>query len=765
MTTTDNQLKNIRNVIRLTKEKLEDMNKEFGKHQHPHPLYIQEYEQLTNKIHDFQLKEQQLLDKVIIPSSETEDEDDDEEEEEKLPSPTNSSTSSPKLPLKSPVRSTIKVLLPNAQFTRVHVKPGVTLKGSLAKAMKLRDFEPDRCLVFIQKPWPRKFIPWDVDLSMLAAEELSVEFISQHLPTDKPLCHNYVRKTFFTIAFCDLCRKLLFHGCYRCATCGLRVHQRCIHRAYSYCDGGDDYHSHYGSPNRISEPMYNQPFPDVSHTLPTYVSSPFNQFQTLPNQRNTRKRPPPICQRERSTSAPNVCCNLVNSSFLTSEQESGRKNMDYPGDHSNVAAPGTNHSNRSNMSHRQALQYKDKRHASDSITAICKISPFFSSFMSRGHNTNCLAPPNSGSSHSQGNSPTKIHSARGSPTNQSEQMRPRAKSVESELGQHVRLRRDSNEEWELPDKEIILIRRIGSGSFGTVFCGHWHGPVAVKKLNVVHPTPAQLEAFKNEVAVLKKTRHLNILLFMGYTIEPQLQIVTQWCEGSSLYKRLHVEETKYDMSQLVEIGRQTSQGMDYLHAKFIIHRDLKSNNIFLTEDFTVKIGDFGLATVKARWSGSHQFQQPTGSILWMAPEVIRMKDDNPYTFQSDVYAYGIVCFELMTSSLPYSHINNKDQILFMVGKGHIRPDPSKSRSDTPKAFKRLMMECCKYDRNERPLFPQILSSIESLKRSLQRLQKSHSEPTLRPQSSDDLDLFNVFSSPKTPVNCQYAQFTFYDLDT
>ena len=55
----------------------------------------------------------------------------------------------------------------------------------------------------------------------------------------------------------------------------------------------------------------------------------------------------------------------------------------------------------------------------------------------------------------------------------------------------------------------------------------------------------------------------------------------------------------------------------YLHAKNIIHRDLKSNNIFLHDDMTVKIGDFGLATVKTRWSGSHQFQQPTGSILWM----------------------------------------------------------------------------------------------------------------------------------------------------
>lgn len=51
----------------------------------------------------------------------------------------------------------------------------------------------------------------------------------------------------------------------------------------------------------------------------------------------------------------------------------------------------------------------------------------------------------------------------------------------------------------------------------------------------------------------------------------------------------------------------------YLHAKNIIHRDMKSNNIFLHDDLTVKIGDFGLATVKTKWSGSHQQQQPTGN--------------------------------------------------------------------------------------------------------------------------------------------------------
>jgi B-Raf proto-oncogene serine/threonine-protein kinase len=71
----------------------------------------------------------------------------------------------------------------------------------------------------------------------------------------------------------------------------------------------------------------------------------------------------------------------------------------------------------------------------------------------------------------------------------------------------VRTPRESIEDWEIPADEILTGSRIGSGSFGTVYKGHWHGPVAVKTLNVKDPTPAQLQAFKNEVAVLRKTRY------------------------------------------------------------------------------------------------------------------------------------------------------------------------------------------------------------------------------------------------------------------
>lgn len=81
-----------------------------------------------------------------------------------------------------------------------------------------------------------------------------------------------------------------------------------------------------------------------------------------------------------------------------------------------------------------------------------------------------------------------------------------------------------------------------------------------------------------------------------------------------------------------------------------------------------------------RWSqetqGGRQIQQPSGSILWMAPEVIRMQDENPYTSQSDVYAFGIVLYELFSGCLPYSHINNKDQVKTYCWPGKVMVCPS-----------------------------------------------------------------------------------------
>ncbi|CAM4733282.1 unnamed protein product [Leuciscus chuanchicus] len=539
----------------------------------------------------------------------------------------------------SKASGTIRVFLPNKQRTVVNVRPGMTLRNCLIKALKVRGLQPECCAVFkLHRELAFNVVKklrmdWSTDCTTLVGEEFLVEVLD-HVPLTT---HNFVRKTFLKLAFCDICQKFLLHG-FRCQTCGYKFHEHCSTRVPTMCVDWSNirqllpYHR-YSTPNALN---YITPMPSAGVSLTHKVLS---------------------------TSTPNV--------HMTSTTQ--------PVDEA---------------AYQEALGCDE-----------------------------------SGSPTEWPKTPVPAHMEK-APSNNTQEKRIRSRE-----------KRDSSYYWEIEASEVILHSRIGSGSFGTVYKGKWHGDVAVKILKVTNPTPEQLQAFRNEVAVLRKTRHVNIVLFMGYMTKTKLAIVTQWCEGSSLYKHLHVQETNFQMFQLMDIARQTAQGMDYLHAKNIIHRDMKSNNVFLHEGLTVKIGDFGLATVKARWSGSHRVEQPSGSVLWMAPEVIRMQDNNPYSFQSDVYSYGIVLYELMTGELPYSMIGNRDQIIFMVGRGYLTPDLSKLYKSCPKAMKRLVADCIQKTKDDRPLFPQILSSIELLQHSLPKINRSASEPSLhRVSHTEDINI-------------------------
>ncbi|XP_057340118.1 raf homolog serine/threonine-protein kinase Raf [Microplitis mediator] len=661
------ELQNIQSVINVTRQNIDALTSKFANFLQPPPIYLTEYSELTCRLHELELKQQQLIDRLSAAGYQ-----DDLLERYRCP--------------RTPLRSLLRAHLPNQQRTSVQVREGMALRDALAKAMKLRNLTTEMCGVYIVGANDSKYpIPWDTDISSLECDEISVEILDK-FPITTSISHNFVRKTFFSLAFCECCRKLLFQGFY-CRTCNYRFHQRCAGGVPALC-----------TQSRMQDAYYQALLAHNPETTAGILQLPSSYAlnRHMAPQLAPRRHPRTLNQHDRSSSAPNVCFNLVKP---------------------------------------------------------CELEDYRSQSLTRPvlHNQGPISPGSSPTKHSQ--------STQASPTNTLRPKRPRARSAD-ESSKNLLAPRESIEDWEIPADEILIGARIGSGSFGTVYKAHWHGPVAIKTLNVKIPTTAQLQAFKNEVAVLRKTRHVNILLFMGCVSKPQLAIVTQWCEGSSLYKMLHVEETEIPFTTQIEIGRQTAQGMDYLHAKNIIHRDLKSNNIFLHDDMTVKIGDFGLATAKTRWSGSQQFNQPTGSILWMAPEVIRMQEENPYSFQSDVYAFGVVLFELFAGQLPYCNINNKDQILFMVGRGYLRPDLNKLRPDMPKALRRLIEDCIKFSRDDRPIFRQILASIESLLQGLPKITRSKSEPNLGCTRVQSDDYIYPCPSPKSPVNYPMATFQF-----
>lgn len=121
-------------------------------------------------------------------------------------------------------------------------------------------------------------------------------------------------------------------------------------------------------------------------------------------------------------------------------------------------------------------------------------------------------------------------------------------------------------EWDIPFDELIIGDPIGDGRFGTVCRGYWHGDVAIKLLNMNYLDDEKtLEQFKMEVATFRKTRHENLMLFMGACMKPpRLAIVSSLSKGMTLYTHIHLRKDKFNMNKTTIIAQQISQVYIYL---------------------------------------------------------------------------------------------------------------------------------------------------------------------------------------------------------
>ncbi|XP_047166619.1 serine/threonine-protein kinase CTR1 [Vigna umbellata] len=267
---------------------------------------------------------------------------------------------------------------------------------------------------------------------------------------------------------------------------------------------------------------------------------------------------------------------------------------------------------------------------------------------------------------------------------------------------------------EISWEDLRIKERVGAGSFGTVYRAEWHGSdVAVKVLTVQDFHEDQLKEFLREVAIMKRVRHPNVVLFMGsVTKRPHLSIVTEYLPRGSLYRLIHRPASGeiLDKRKRLRMALDVAKGINYLHCLKppIVHWDLKSPNLLVDKNWTVKVCDFGLSRFKA--NTFIPSKSVAGTPEWMAPEFLRGEPSNE---KSDVYSFGVILWELVTMQQPWSGLSPAQvvgAVAFQNRRLAIPPNISP-------ALASLMESCWADDPSERPSFGSIVESLKKLVKS------------------------------------------------
>ncbi|KAG4378409.1 hypothetical protein GLYMA_17G033700v4 [Glycine max] len=266
-------------------------------------------------------------------------------------------------------------------------------------------------------------------------------------------------------------------------------------------------------------------------------------------------------------------------------------------------------------------------------------------------------------------------------------------------------------DYEILWEDLTIGEQIGQGSCGTVYHALWYGSdVAVKVFSKQEYSDDVILSFRQEVSVMKRLRHPNILLYMGAVTSPQrLCIVTEFLPRGSLCRLLHRNTSKLDWRRRVHMALDIARGVNYLHHcnPPIIHRDLKSSNLLVDKNWTVKVGDFGLSRLK------HETYLTTktgrGTPQWMAPEVLR---NEPSDEKSDVYSFGVILWEIATEKIPWDNLNSM-QVIGAVGFMNQRLEIPKN---VDPRWASIIESCWHSDPACRPTFPELLDKLKELQK-------------------------------------------------
>uniref|UniRef100_A0AAQ5YTB5 Tyrosine-protein kinase receptor n=1 Tax=Amphiprion ocellaris TaxID=80972 RepID=A0AAQ5YTB5_AMPOC len=324
------------------------------------------------------------------------------------------------------------------------------------------------------------------------------------------------------------------------------------------------------------------------------------------------------------------------------------------------------------------------------------------------------------------------------------------------------------DEWEVPREKITLLRELGQGSFGMVYegiakdivKGDPDTRVAVKTVNESASLRERIE-FLNEASVMKAFSCHHVVRLLGVVSkgQPTLVVMELMTHGDlkSYLRSLRPDSENNPsgcppptLKDMLQMAAEIADGMAYLNAKKFVHRDLAARNCMVAEDFTVKIGDFGMTRDIYETDYYRKGGKGLLPVRWMAPESLK---DGVFTAHSDCWSFGVVLWEISTlAEQPYQGLSNEQVLKFVMDGGYLdRPE------NCPERMHNLMQMCWQYNPKMRPMFHEIIEMLrEDLHPSFQEVSFFYSEENKVPETEEfDLDLDNMESIPLDPSS--YSQ--------
>ncbi|XP_070613526.1 serine/threonine-protein kinase Nek1 isoform X17 [Erythrolamprus reginae] len=259
--------------------------------------------------------------------------------------------------------------------------------------------------------------------------------------------------------------------------------------------------------------------------------------------------------------------------------------------------------------------------------------------------------------------------------------------------------------------KYIKAQKIGEGSFGKAILvkAKENGKqYVIKEINISKMSNKEREESRREVAVLANMKHPNIVLYRESFEEAGcLYIVMDYCEGGDLFKKINAQKgVFFSEDQIMDWFVQICLALKHVHDRKILHRDIKSQNIFLTKDGTIQLGDFGIARVLN--STVELARTCIGTPYYLSPEICENK---PYNNKSDMWALGCVLYEMCTLKHAFEAGNMKNLVLKIIS-GSFPPVSTRYSHE----LRSLISQLFKRNPRDRPSVNSLLEKMFIVKR-------------------------------------------------